>query len=99
MFGFGKVMKNLKFLCPITKNKLTPANKNMIKEINQIIRRRKIYSAGKRVAKPIHAAWIESNWQRIYPVVDGIAYLLKDSALNISDRQVFDAGQPKLPTT
>jgi len=81
----------MNLLCPISQTILFPANKEMIAKVNEIIKRRKIYCGNKRLTKPIRAAWVEPDWHRIYPVVDGIAMLLKDSALNISDRQVFDA--------
>ena len=91
-------MKTSSYHCPNTKNQLYWADSLALKTINEIIKRRKIRCDGRVLNKPLEAALLEPQWQRIYPVIDGIAMLLETSVIEINDRKVFHEFQ-SVPTT
>jgi uncharacterized protein len=68
--------------CPVSREPVTVAPKDRLRELNAAIEAGKLQHAdGRKVESPLEAALITADGARIYPVRDGIPMMLADEAI------------------
>jgi ubiquinone/menaquinone biosynthesis C-methylase UbiE/uncharacterized protein YbaR (Trm112 family) len=93
--------KNLRKLidrlqCPVTKQSLREMNIEEIAQLNNLISEKKLFTLDKEpVNLKIDSGFISEDCRFAYPIIKGIAILLKNRALVLQDRDAVSLSQEK----
>jgi uncharacterized protein YbaR (Trm112 family) len=72
-------------VCPETKQALAEADADLVARINVLIDQKRITTRGGQVlVQPLTAGLVRHDEQFLYPVVDGIAKMIADDAIDLA---------------